>query len=157
MKGHKRVAISLHDRKPTANYYISVADQEADISNTYNRTRRKAYVEFDKMTEDEIKKCLRIYGYKADNVSAAVAEARLNDLVDQNPQKFFEKWVDNKHRITEFLVKDAVAKAVIRKNKNMYSYGTSTLGNSLEDAIAYLDSLENSDIKTTIINEVNVK
>ena len=157
LKNHKRIAASLSDRKPTANYYLSVAEEEAKVANAYNKLKRKAYSAFDKMSAEEIKKCLRIYGIKADNVGDSVAEDRLINLIEQNPARFFEKWVDNKHRMSEYLLKDAVAKNVVKKNKNIYSYGTTTLGNTLEDAISFLDTPNNSDIKTAIINDTNTK
>ena len=62
-----------------------------------------------------------------------------------------------KHRQTEWLVKEAVAKNVIRKNKNLYTYGTETLGGSLDETIFYLDSPEGNDFKKTIIDETEVK
>jgi len=157
LKGHKRVASSIDDRKPTAHYYISNEAKEAEKKNEYNRLKRKAYKEFDKMSNSEIRKALRLYGYKADDVSDSVAEDRLATLLEQNPQRFFDKWVNNKHRMTEFLIKEAVAKNVVRKNKNIYSYGTTTLGRTLEEAIDYLDNKENSEIKATILNETTVK
>lgn len=153
LKSHKRVAASLTDMKPTANYYVSIPEQEAETANTYNRTKRKAYKEFDKLSPEEVKKCLRIYGYKAGNVSDSVAEDRMAGLIEQNPERFFTRWVNNEHKMTEYLVKEGVAQSVIKKNKNIYSYGSTTLGNTLEDAISFLDNPENSDIKTTIINE----
>lgn len=155
LKGHKRVAESITNRKATANYYLSVADQEAEVSNTYGRLKRKAYKEFDKMSPEEVKKCLRIYGVKSDGVSDAVAEDRLTNLIEQNPDRFFERWVNNKNRMSEYLLKEAVSKNIVRKNKNTYSYGTSTLGITLEDAIIYLDDPKNADIKAAIINETN--
>ncbi len=157
LNNHKRIEDGIDDRKPTANYYISNPDEEAEKANKYNRLKRKALKELDKMTAKEIRKALRLYGYKSDNVSDEVAENRLSTLVEQNPKKFFDKWVDNKHRMTEFLIKEAVAKNVIRKNKNIYTYGSTTLGKTLEEAIDYLDNKENSEIKATIIHETEVK
>jgi len=157
LKGHKRIAESLDNIKPTAHYYISNPQEEADKTNKRSRLKRNAYKEFDKMKPSEIKKCLRLYGYKSDEVTDAVAEERLMTLLEQNPQRFFDKWVNNKNRATEFLIKEAVAKNVVRKNKNMYSYGTSTLGRTLEEAIMYIDDKENSEIKAAILNETTVK
>lgn len=157
LKGHKRVAGSIGDIKAGAHYYISIKEEEAKKANEYSRNKRRAYVEFAKMKPEDIIKALRIYGYKSDNLSEEVAEARLTTLMEANPVKFFEKWVDNKHRATEFLLKEAIAKNVVRKNKNIYSYGTTTLGNSLEDAIYFLDNAENSDLKATVINETQGK
>ena len=157
LKNHKRVASSLDDRKPTAHYYISNEQEESAKKNAYNRLKRKAYKEFDKMSSEEIRKALRLYGYKAEGVSDSVAEDRLATLLEQNPQRFFDKWVNNEHRMTEFLLKEAVAKNIVRKNKNIYTYGTTTLGKNLDEAIQYLDDKENSELKATILNEVNIK
>jgi len=157
LKGHKRVSPSLSERKPTANYVLINQEKEAEKSNEYNRTKRKALAKLDGMTSNEMAKALRIYGYRTENITSEVIENRLSELVEDNPNKFFEKWVDNSHRQTEWLVKEAIAKNVIRKNKNLHKYGTETLGNSLEETIYYLDNPENQDIKKTIIDETEVK
>lgn len=157
LKNHKRISKSIDEIIPGTSYYISVKEEEAKQANKRNRTMRRAYTEFDKMSPDEMRKALRIYGYKSENLSDEVVEQKLSTLVEANARKFFDKWVDNKNRTTEFLVRDAVSKNVIRKNKNIYSYGTTTLGNTLEDTILFLDDKENSDIKATIINEANIK
>jgi len=157
LKGHKRVAESLDSIKPTAQYYISNPQEEASKNNIQNRLKRQAYKEFDKMKSGDIKKCLRLYGFKSDSVSDSVAEERLMTLLEQSPARFFDKWVNNKNRATEYLIKEAISKNVVRKNKNIYSYGTTTLGNTLEAAIEYIDEKENSEIKATIINETIIK
>lgn len=158
LKSHKYVAASITDMsKPNATYYLSIAEEEAKVSNEYNKVKRNAYREFDKMKPEDVKKCLRIYGYSTDAISDSVAEDRLMTLIENNPLNFFKRWVDNKVRASEFLLKEGVSKNIIRKNKNIYTYGATTLGYTLEDAIAYIDSPENSDIKTTIINEINGK
>lgn len=157
LKGHKRVKPSLTSNKAGANYYLHNPEEEADTFNEVNRVKRKAIKEFDKLKPIEIKKALRLYGYKADNISDSVAEDRLYALVEQNPQHFFDKWVDNKNRATEFLIKEAIAKNVIRKQKNIHYFGTITLGKTQEEAVAYLDNSENADIKASIINDSNIK
>lgn len=157
LKGHKRVKGSVTESKAGANYYLHNPEEEANVFNEVNRIKRKAIKEFDKLKAVDIKKALRLYGYKSDNISDSVAEDRLYALVEQNPQHFFDKWVDNKNRATEFLIKEAVAKNVIRKQKNIHYFGTITLGKTLEDAIAYLDNAENGDIKASIINDANIK
>ena len=155
--GHKRVAIGFGDRKPTANYVLINQEEEAEKANTYNRVKRKAFSKLDKMTSDDMRKALRIYGFRSDNVNDEVVENRLTELVEANPERFFQKWVDNKHRQSEWLVKEAIAKNVIRKNKNIYKYGSDIIGASLDETIRFLDNPENNDIKKTIINETEVK
>ena len=157
LKNHKRVASSLTDRKPTANYVLINKEEEANEANSYNRTKRKALAYFDKMKPEEIKKALRIYGYGAEDTTDDVAEARLNDLIEDNPQKFIERWIDNAHRQTEWLLKEAISKNVIRKNKNIHKYGSDVIGASTDETVYFLDNPENQDIKRAIIEEIEAK
>ena len=78
-------------------------------------------------------------------------------MVDKNPKQFFLKWVNNKSKETEFLLESAIAKGVIRKDRTQYYYGTEMFADSLDEAIAYLDSKKNQDLKLSIINQVENK
>jgi len=157
LKGHKRVADGLNDRKPTANYVIINEESEAKEENKRNQLRRRALREFDKLTVGDMRKCLRVLGNKADEVSNEIVEQRLSNIVEQDPFTFIEKWVDNKNKETEFLIQDAVSKNVLRKNKNVYKYGTDIIGNNLEATIDYLDNAANQDLKFTITQETSAK
>lgn len=157
LKEHKRVRKGLSDIKPTANYVLVNKEEEAQKINDFARVKRRAYKEFDKMTPSDMRKALRILGHSANNVGEEVVESRLNEFIENAPNKFIEKWVDNKHRNTEFLVKEAISSNVIRRNKNIYKYGSDIIGNSLEEAIAYLDNPEYQEIKTAILNEIDIK
>lgn len=157
LKGHKRVANGLSDRKATANYVIINEEAEAKESNIRSKIRRQALREFDKMSITDMRKCLRILGNKADEMSSEVVEQKLGEFVDSDPASFIEKWVNNQTKETEFLVQEAVAKNVIRKNKNVYRYGTDIIGHTLEDTVAYLDKTENQDLRFTIVKETSAK
>jgi hypothetical protein len=157
LRGHKRVADGLADKKPTANYVIVNEESEAKEENKRNQLRRRALRELDKLSIGDMRKCLRILGNKADEVSNEVVEQRLNNIVETNPLTFLEKWVDNKTKETEFLVQDAVAKNVIRKNKNVYKYGTDIIGQSLEGTVSYLDNPANQDLRFAITQETSAK
>lgn len=152
LKGHKRVKASINELKSTANYYLSNAEEEASTFNEINRLKRRAMSEFDKMKPAEWRKALRILGLNSANVSDSVAEDRLFALVERNPQHFINRWVENEARATEFLIKEAQANDVIRKNGNTYLYNTISLGMSIDDVILFLENGENSDIKAEIIN-----
>ena len=104
-----------------------------------------------------MRKCLRLFGVKSDNLSNELVESTLFSLVDKQPKKFFEKWVDNKTKETEFIIEEAIAKGVIRKDRTQYYYGTELIASSLIDAIAYLDAKKNQDLKLSIINETKNK
>lgn len=155
--GHKRVANSLNAVTPGTDWVLVNKDSEAQEANTLNRIRRNALKELDKMSLEDMRQCLRIYGMKSDTMSAELVENRLVDLIEQNPQKFFNKWVNNKVKSTEFVIEAALAKNILRKSRNIYYYGTDIIGNSIDDAIAQLDSPKNQDIKLAIIKEIESK
>ena len=157
LKSHKRVAASIFERKSSANFVLIDKDEEAKKSNIYNRTKRRAFREFDKLSSEEMIKALRLYGHKADNMSPNVSENMLYDLVEGNPQKFIDLWVDNSNREVQYIIENAIAKNILRKVKNIYRYGTDTIGHSLEDTIAYLKDPQNQDLKIAIMKGIEGK
>ena len=157
LSGHKRVATSLDKLDAGKDYLLINREAEAIEQNKQNKLRRDAIKEFDNMSLEQMRKCLRLFGMNADRMSNELVESTLFNQVDKNPKKFFEKWVDNKFKETEFLLENAIAKGVIRKDKTHYFYGSDMFADSLQDAIAYLDSKKNQDLKLSIINEVENK
>jgi len=157
LKNHHRVAIGLNDLKPGADFVLINKDSEAQESNRINKRKRDAIKEFDKMSLEDMRKCLRLFGYKADTMSAELVESKLYEQVEGSPEKFFSKWVNNTNKNTEFLIEAAIAKNIMRKNKNAYLYGTDIIGTSLSDAVSYLDNKANQDLKMTIKNELENK
>ena len=157
LSNHKRVATSLDKLTPGKDYLLINREAEAIEANKINKVRREAIKEFDKLTLEQMRKCLRIFGVKADRMSNELVESTLFSMVDKQPKKFFDKWVDNKSKETEFILEEAIAKGVIRKDKTHYFYGSDMFADSLEDAIAYLDDKKNQDLKLSIINETQNK
>ena len=157
LSGHKRVATSLDKMDAGKDYLLINREAEAIEQNKQNKLRRDAIKEFDKLTLEQMRKCLRILGVKADTMSNELVESTLFTMVDKNPKQFFTKWVDNKAKETEFLLESAIAKGVIRKDRTQYYYGTELFADSLQDAIAYLDAKKNQDLKLSIINQVENK
>lgn len=157
LTGHKRVSTSLDKLDAGKDYLLINREAEAIEANKVNKLRREAIKEFDKLTLDQMRKCLRLFGVNGEQLSNEVVESTLFSLVDKQPNKFFEKWVNNKQKDTEFLLEQAIAKGVIRKDKTHYFYGSDMFADSLADAIAYLDSKKNQDLKMVIMNEVENK
>lgn len=157
LSGHKRVATSLDKMDAGKDYLLINREAEAIEANKINKLRRDAIKEFDKLTLEQMRKCLRILGVKADTMSNELVESTLFSMVDKNPKQFFNKWVDNKSKETEFILENAIAKGVIRKDRTQYYYGTELFADSLQDAIAYLDAKKNQDLKLSIINQIENK
>ena len=157
LSGHKRVATSLDKLDAGKDYLLINREAEAVEANKINKLRRDAIKEFDKMSLEQMRKCLRLFGVKADTMSNELVESTLFNFVDKQPKKFFDKWVNNTAKETEFVLEEAIAKGVIRKDKTHYFYGSDMFADSLEDAIAYLDAKKNQDLKMAIITETQNK
>lgn len=157
LKNHRRVASSIFERKPSADYVLVNKEEEAKQANVFNKAKRRASREFDRMSAEDIRRCLRLYGHNATNMGNEQAENLLFELVEGNPQKYLDRWVDNKQREDEFLLETAISRNVIRKNKNTYLYGADIIGHSQADAIFYLSNPKNQDIKLSILSEVGIK
>lgn len=157
LKDHKRVATSLAAVKAATDYILINKESEAIEANRINKQRRQAIKDFDKMSLEDMRKCLRLYGYKTDTMSAELIEQKLFVEVEKDPQRFYSKWVNNKTRNTEAYIEQAIAKNIMRKSRNIYYYGTDIIGNSLEDAVGYLDNPANQDLKLSILQEIESK
>ncbi len=157
LSGHKRVATSLDKLTEGKDYLLINRQAEAIEANKINKLRRDAIIEFGKLSLDQMRKCLRLFGLNGERMSNELVESTLFNLVDKQPKKFFDLWVNNKSKDTQFILEEAVAKGVIRKQKTQYYYGTEMIADSLNDAIAYLDNKKNQDLKLAIINETKNK
>lgn len=157
LQGHKRVATSLDTLNAGKDYLLINREAEAIQANKINKLRRDAIKEFDKLSLEQMRKCLRLFGINADTMSAELVESTLFNLVDKQPKKFFELWVDNKSKDTQFLIEEAIAKGVIRKDRTQYYYGTEMLADSLDSCIAYLDAKKNQDLRLAILTQVENK
>lgn len=157
LTGHKRVATSLDKLNAGKDYLLINRQAEAIQQNKINKLRRDAIKEFDKLSIDQMRKCLRILGVSSNTLSNELVESTLFNLVDKNPQNFFTKWVNNKQKETEFILETAIAKGIIRKDRTQYYYGSEMFADSLQDAISYLDAKKNQDLKLSIINQIENK
>lgn len=157
LSGHKRVATSLDKLDAGKDYLLINREAEAVEQNKQNKLRRDAIKEFDKLSLDQMRQCLRLFGMSGDRMSNELVESTLFGLVDKQPKRFFDKWVNNKSKDTEYILEQAISKGVIRKDKTHYFYGSDMFADTLEAAIAYLDDKKNQDLKISIINETKNK
>ena len=157
LEGHKRVATSLDKLTAGKDYLLINRQAEAIEQNKLNKQRRDAIKDFDKLSLEDMRKCLRLFGVSANNMSNELVESTLFALVDKNPKRFFDLWVNNKSKETQFLIEEALTKGILRKDRTQYYYGTEMLADSLQDCIAYLDNKKNQDLKLSIINQIENK
>jgi len=147
LKNHKRVKDSIFAHKATANFVLINQEEEAKKTNLFGKVKRQASSSFDKMTPEEMRKALRIFGKAAESLSPEVVENRLYEIVEGDPQGFLDKWTNNKNKETIYLIERAVSLNILRKNKRIYSYGTDTIGHGTEECVLYLDDPKNQDVR----------
>lgn len=157
LKSHKRVKNSILENKASANFVLINKDEEAKRSNLYSKVKREAIRSFDDLTPEDMRKCLRIYGHNGDSMSNELVEKTLFDIVEGNPQGFIDKWVKNPYKETEALIERAIAKNIMRRNKNIYKYGTEIVGHNIGEVIAFLENNKNQDIKIAIMKQLESK
>lgn len=157
LSNHKRVATSLDKLTAGKDYLLINSEAEAEQKNKANKVRREAIKAYDTMSMDDMRKCLRLFGIRSDNMSNQLVESTMFDIVDKKSDQYLTKWVNNKKKDTEFIIEEAVAKGVLRKERTQYYYGTEMIADSLSDAVAYLDNKKNQDLKLSIINEIKNK
>jgi hypothetical protein len=157
LKNHKRVKNSILENKASANFVLINKDEEAKRSNLYSKVKREAIKAFDDLTPEDMRKCLRIYGHNGDSMSNELVEKTLFDIVEGNPQGFVDKWVNNPYKETEALIERAIAKNIMRRNKNIYKYGTEIIGHNSGEVIGFLENPKNQDIKIAIMKQLESK
>lgn len=157
LKNHKRVADGMNALNPSKDYLLINKDSEAEETNKRNKVKRDAYRELDKMSIEDMRKCLRLYGMKSDSMSNELVEAKLSEQIESAPDKFIMKWVNNPNKEMNWMIEEALSKNILRKNRAQYYFGTDLIGSGIEDVIAYLKDKKNQDILISIKNELKSK
>ena len=91
LKNHKRVADGMNALNPSKDYLLINKDSEAEETNKRNKVKRDAYRELDKMSIEDMRKCLRLYGMKYDSMSNELVEAKLSEQIESDHNNFIMK------------------------------------------------------------------
>lgn len=157
LKNHKRVKSSMFEHKATADYLLINKDEEAKRENIFNKAKVDAIFEFKRMSATDMRKCLRLFGNNAESMSNELVENAMFKIVENNPDMFLSKWVNNKDRELEVVIEQSIARNIIRRNKNIYKYGSEVIGYSMQEVIDFLAAPKNQDIKLSILNAIEAK
>lgn len=146
MLAHQRVANSEAERYlfPHAEYIIVNEEAEAKVKNEKYNVKRKAMTSYNDLSLDQMRDILKLYpGFtRLDSVTADVVEAKLFELMENDPEKFL-KFVQDKNLDMKIKLKDFVSAKILRKNKSAYYYGDDNIGHDEESTITYLKDPQN--------------
>ena len=155
LKNHKRVKTSLMEHKAGANFVLINKEEEARKASVYGRIKRTAITEFDKLSPEDMRKALRIYGHNADSMTNEMVENRLFEIVEGDPEGFINKWVKNTNRETQYIIEKALSKNVIRQANRLFTYATEKLGHGMEETVNFMDDPKNQDIRVAILKSID--
>lgn len=157
LKNHKRVKTSIFENKATADYLLINKEEEAKKENLFNKAKVDAISEYRRMSLTDMRKCLRLFGHNAENSSGELVENELFKIIENNPNTFLDKWVNNRNRELEVIIEKAIAKNIIRRNKNVYKFGSEAIAYNMQECIDYLNNPKNQDVKLSILSAIDAK
>ena len=158
LKTSKEVASNKEEINPAVHtFYIEDENEEAVKKLTAIQSKKEAYSLFAEMTSKEVRDFLVLFGKSSDNVSDKVAEAKLGEMIDVNPEKFIKLYNDVNKEV-KINLRKLVQKGIIRKEGKAYFYGEEGeaifLGSTEELAIVYLGEANNQDLYISLLTEL---
>ncbi len=154
LERHMEVKHSLSEKKAGAAFVMIDEEKEARIRNLKADDTIRAYEELKMMTVSDVRDALRLYGVRSEDISEEIAREKLIDYIEQDPTKFLRIWVDNKGRKTQVVIEKAITKGIVRRTNLMYLYGTTNLGKSMNEVIAFIESEDGQDVKLGILSSI---
>lgn len=150
-----RVANSITelDNWPKAEYVLYDAEEDAKKENTAVQQRRRAFARFGKMSSSEMKDVLKLMGSRADNMSITMIENKIDQLIQDTPEKFNEI-LDLPNFNTRVLIEDLLGVNAIRKNGTHFLVGDDVIGHDLEATIFYLEDPKNQNLLISLKNKL---
>jgi hypothetical protein len=132
--------------------YDPKKNQEVNVANM--KQQKAATIEFLKISDNTAKmqQILRLLGYDTRLLSddkPETAELELKKFVDKTPQRFLEVASDENLEMKSFL-EECVSNNVIEKIGNVYLDGDQVLGNSLKEAVLWLNDKAHSKTLTVL-------
>ena len=159
LKGHQEVAnseVEKHD-SPFANFVITSDIQEAKALSIEVGIERKAWGIFAKMSNEDMKGFLKVYGKKpAATASTEWLEAEIGKVIKTNPKQFISIMEDKSFKMKIF-IDDCLSKKALTKSGSKYMLmGGDIIGYSLEDTIDYLAKPENQEVYIQLKSKIDV-
>lgn len=159
LRADRRVANSEEEYKqgiyPYARYVIYDEEVAAKEKNKEFTAKRKATVEFSKLSLQQMVDVLKLYpGFiNTNSANADIVESTLFELVEKDPTKFLLLVGDKRLDMKVFL-KDLVQAKILRKNKSAFYYGEDPIGHDEESTITFLDDAKHQALKIQLAEQL---
>lgn len=143
----EKVANSVNEQVhfPKARYVIYDILEDAKKENEFNKIKKKAFAEFNKLSIPEMKNILKLFGNSVDNSTDEIVENTLMNIVETKPSEFL-KTANVEDFSIRLLIEELLHKNILRKVGTRYEYGQDVLGHTLDKAIEFLKDPLNQEL-----------
>lgn len=154
--GSKYVANSMKEWEeglwPEAQFVIIDEETDSDIKASKLQITKSAIIESAKLPKDrKVAIILILSGKIVGNKSDNFIEVALDEEIQKNPQEVLNYIkMDKKEILTHGLILEALQRYVITKVGHRYMYHDSVIGEDIYEAIKYLNTPENQELKLRI-------
>jgi len=148
------VACNFKDRRAKQEYVLFTDEDEAKASTEAKSHRRKAYSAFDKLTKEDQAEILMLSGTNPDSLSPQIIEDKLSDWMETNPERFLAV-VKDPMRPAKLQFRLWMDMALVTLEDDIYMYGSTHLGRSIDTAVGFLAKEENKGILDAIRAQAN--
>lgn len=160
---HPLVARNEEDLKKKSTYRFYIYDPEEVIIRKHSSIELKAsaYARFSQIksgAESELVfgRILRLNGLNPDKMSVEALETSVANFLEATPQKFLT--IAGNHDLADTaLVEELVDQNVLRKLGTIYQFGDIRIGDTLDEAVAYIGSQRNSKHLVTMLARLEEK
>ncbi len=156
---NEKVAPSINEQVncPKSRYVIYDVQDEAKKENEFNKIKKKAFIEFGKLSISDMKKVLKLFGNASTtNTTDEIVENTLMNIVETKPSEFL-KVINIEDFTTRLLIEDLLHTNIIRKVGTRYEYGQDVLGHTLDKTIAYFKDPINNELVLTLRENLETK
>lgn len=157
---HTDVANSVEEVEdnPSYKYVISSVDQEAKVRNTKNKVKQEAYKLFGKLSLTELTNVLKLRGKRTGkDASRDFIESEVVDFLEKTPDQFVELVKDPMFTMKVFVSDCISVKSLVKRGPKYMLHGGDSIGNSIEEAIAFLEDPHNQDIYLSLKAKIETK
>lgn len=160
---HPLVARSEEElpKKSTYRFFINDPDLMVAKKHTAVELKAQAYALFTKIKASSASdlsfgRILRLNGLNPDRMSSVAIETSVANFLEATPAKFI-KIAESADLADTALVEEMVDQQVIRKLGTIYQFGDVRIGDTLDEAVAYIGSAKNSKNLVTMLSRLQEK
>lgn len=142
---------------PKAQFMIEDEQSEADVISTALDIEQEAMEKFFATSPEEKRGYLRLFGKRGvEDLKETMVKAELSKYVKADPKQFIAYTKDKNIKV-RILLEEAVDKGIIKRKGNYYQDGDDFIGNSTEEAVAYLLDSKNQSVMARLESKLRKK